>query len=479
MNFGSVRARTTLGSTVVVALVLVVTGLLVVLSLRSDLVRTADLEAEVGARRVASQIAGGVAFGDLRLPDEDEPVQVIGSRGEVVAATEDLTSVAGTRGTSPRQYDLDDDDDRADQDDLDTDDPNRGEVSTNAVFSTRDATVDGVTDEYRFAAVEATSPGGTTVLVYAGTDLTTTRNAISATVRSMLLGLPLVLLVVAAATWLVTRRALRPVEAIRGEMASITEAGDLARRVPVPDSRDEIARLAATTNRTLAALESSVEQQRRFVADASHELRNPIASLRAQLEIALEHRELLDLPGAVEDVHRLQQLTTDLLLLARMDAGEARPPASVISLTELVADELAARPDTDRVPIIVDLEEGIRVEGHPRRLARALSNLVDNAQRHAHSEVRVALRGRGDRAVLRVSDDGEGIPPADRERVFGRFVRLDDARTRDEGGAGLGLPLAREIVRSHHGTLQAVDPEVRGAVLEITLPLIPAGKAEG
>ncbi|MEO3782594.1 HAMP domain-containing sensor histidine kinase [Actinocorallia sp. B10E7] len=467
MHLGSVRARTTLGATAVVALVLVVTGLVVVLSLRSDLVRTADLEAEVGARRVASQIAGGVAFGDLRLPDEDEPVQVIGPRGEVLAATEDLASVAGVKGITPRQYDMDDDD-------KDDDDPGRGEVSTGAVFSTRDATVDGVVDEYRFAAVEATSPGGTTVLVYAGKDLTTTRNAVSATVRSMLLGLPLVLLVVAAATWLVTRRALRPVEAIRGEMASITEAGDLARRVPVPDSRDEIARLAATTNRTLAALESSVEQQRRFVADASHELRNPIASLRAQLEIALEHRELLDLPGAVEDVHRLQQLTTDLLLLARMDAGEARPPASVISLTEMVADELAARPDADRVPIIVDLEEGIRVEGHPRLLARALSNLVDNAQRHAHSSVRVALHARGDRAVLRVADDGEGIPPADRERIFGRFVRRDDARTRDEGGAGLGLPLAREIVRSHHGTLQAVEPAVRGAVLEITLPLSPA-----
>jgi signal transduction histidine kinase len=287
----------------------------------------------------------------------------------------------------------------------------------------------------------------------------------------MLKGLPLVLLVVAGATWLVTRRALRPVEAIRGEMASITETGDLARRVPVPESGDEIARLAETTNRTLAALESSVEQQRRFVADASHELRNPIASLRAQLEIALEHRELLDLPGAVEDVKRLQQLTTDLLLLARMDAGEARPPASVISLAELVEEELAARPDTDRVPITADLADGVLVEGHRRQLARALSNLLDNAQRHAHTSVNVALRVRGDRAVLRVADDGEGIPPADREKVFGRFVRRDDARTRDEGGAGLGLPIAREIVRSHHGTLRAVEPAGRGAVFEITLPL--------
>ncbi|WP_232835968.1 sensor histidine kinase [Actinocorallia populi] len=472
MNLSSVRARTTLGATAVVALVLAVTGLIVVLSLRSDLVHTADLEAEVSARRVASQIAGGVAFGDLRLPDEDEPVQVIGPGGRVVAATEDLSSVAAGGQDRTRRDDLDDDDDE-------DGDPGRGEVSTNAVFSTREAVIDGVAGEYRFAAVEATAPDGTTVLVYAGTDLTTTRNAVSATVRTMLLGLPPVLLVVAVATWLVTRRALRPVEAIRGEMASITEAGDLARRVPVPDSRDEIARLAATTNRTLAALESSVEQQRRFVADASHELRNPIASLRAQLEIALEHRELLDLPGAVEDVHRLQQLTTDLLFLARADAGEARPPASEISLTELVAGELAARPDADRVPITVDLAEDVRVQGHPRQLARALSNLVDNAQRHAHSEVSVALHARGGRAVLRVADDGEGVPPADRERIFGRFVRRDDARTRDEGGAGLGLPIAREIVVSHGGTLRAVEPAARGAVFEITLPLNPAVPAEG
>ncbi|GAA0945257.1 HAMP domain-containing sensor histidine kinase [Actinocorallia libanotica] len=470
MNLGSVRARTTLGATAVVALALVVTGLIVVLSLRSDLVRTADLEAEVSARRVASQIAGGVAFGDLRLPDEDEPVQVVDSQGRVAAATEDLTFLADGGESTPREPDDDDDDE---------DEPGRGEVASHVGFSTREAVVDGVAGEYRFASVEATSPDGATVLVHAGADLAATRNAVSTTVRSMLLGLPLVLLVVAAATWLLTRRALRPVEAIRGEMASITEAGDLARRVPVPGSRDEIARLAATTNRTLAALESSVEQQRRFVADASHELRNPIASLRAQLEIALEHRELLDLPGAVEDVHRLQQLTTDLLFLARVDAGEARPPASEISLTEMVAGELAARPDTDRVPITVDLDAGVRVEGHPRQLARALSNLVDNAQRHAHSEVTVTLHAREGRAVLRVADDGEGVPPADRERIFGRFVRRDDARTRDEGGAGLGLPIAREIVASHGGTLRAVEPAGRGAVFEITLPLSTAVTAEG
>ena len=175
MNLGSVRARTTLGATAVVALVLAVTGLIVVLSLRSDLVRTADLEAEVGARRVASQIASGVAFGDLRLPDEDEPVQVIDPEGRIVAATEDLASIAGGKKLPPRDPD-DDDDDEDEQ-------PGRGEVASRVDFSTREAVVDGVADEYRFAAVEATSPDGTTVLVYAGTDLETTRNAVSSTVR--------------------------------------------------------------------------------------------------------------------------------------------------------------------------------------------------------------------------------------------------------------------------------------------------------
>ncbi len=142
----------------------------------------------------------------------------------------------------------------------------------------------------------------------------------------MLTGLPVLLAVVAGVTWLVTRRALRPVEGIRREMAAITASEDLARRVPEPGSRDEIAALARTTNETLTVLEASVERQRRFVADASHELRSPIASLRTQLEVAEAHPELLDLPGAVADTVRLQALAADLLLLARLDAGRSPGP---------------------------------------------------------------------------------------------------------------------------------------------------------
>lgn len=188
------------------------------------------------------------------------------------------------------------------------------------------ATIDGDTADYRFAAVPVETDDRGTLTVHAGGSLEAEQSAVNSALTVMLIGFPLLLGVVAAVTWLVTRRALRPVEGIRREMAAITASEDLARRVPEPDTHDEVARLARTTNETLAALETSVERQRRFVADASHELRSPIASLRTQLEVGAAHPELLDVPGAVEDTVRLQRLAADLLLLARLDAG--RGPAT-------------------------------------------------------------------------------------------------------------------------------------------------------
>nr|WP_254716848.1 HAMP domain-containing sensor histidine kinase [Actinomadura sp. WMMB 499] len=284
----------------------------------------------------------------------------------------------------------------------------------------------------------------------------------------MLVGLPLLLAVVAGVTWLVTRRALHPVEAVRAELAEITVAGDLSRRVPVPEAQDEVGRLAVTTNATLAALEDSTARQRAFVADASHELRSPIASLRTQLEVAAAHPELLDLEGAVHDVVRLQHLAADLLLLARIDAGE-RPPARPVRLAELVRDELGRR-TADRVPVRASVTGDPRVTGVPGRLSRVLRNLLDNAERHADRVVRLTVERDGPDAVLRVADDGPGVPAADRERVFERFVRLDDARTRDEGGAGLGLAIARDLVAAHGGTLTVRDAPEGGALFEVRLP---------
>lgn len=465
----SVRARTTLGATAVVAVALAAAGLAVVLLLRSNLGGQADLKAEVAAREVASQLAAGTPFAALDLPDgEDHPVQVVDEDGRVRAASEDLRRIHGTGspGVRPGQPPPGDDDDRGD------DEPARGEVAGgDPDFSTGRATVDDRTADYRFAAVEVTTPRDETVTVYAGADLAAARDAVGTAVRAMLAGLPPLLAVVAGVTWLVTRRALRPVEAVRAELAEITSSGDLTRRVPVPGARDEIAGLAATTNATLAALEESVARQRGFVADASHELRSPIASLRTQLEVAAAHPDLLDVAGLTEDVLRLQRLAADLLLLARIDAGD-RPPARPVGLGGLVLDELERRAPGDRIAVRASIEADPRVMGVPGRLSRVVGNLLDNAQRHARSEVRLSVGEEAGTAVVRVADDGPGVPPADRERIFERFVRLDDARSRDEGGAGLGLAIVRDLVLAHGGDLAVREAPGGGALFEVRLPAV-------
>ncbi len=346
-----------------------------------------------------------------------------------------------------------------------------GEVGENVGERTDGtAVMDGQHGEYRFASVEAVTTHGQEVTVYAGAPLEVEQAAVASVRTSMLVGLPVLLAVVAGVTWLVTRRALRPVEGIRQEMVAIMRSEDLSRRVPQPASRDEVGRLARTTNETLAALEASVDRQRRFVADASHELRSPIASLRTQLEVGEAHPELLDVPGAVKDTVRLQDLAADLLLLARLDAGE-RPLTGSVELDRLVGDELERRAD-DPVPVRSETIglPAITVSGSRGQLARVLGNLLDNAQRHARGAVRVSLRRDGAEAVVEVADDGTGVPEADRERVFQRFVRLDDARSRDDGGAGLGLAIARDVAVRHGGSLDLSRAPEGGALFVLRLP---------
>ncbi|WP_245679217.1 sensor histidine kinase [Actinomadura hibisca] len=452
------RARTTLAATAVVAAALVAAGVAVVLLLRAGLTGRAGLQAEVTAREVASRIASGTPYDRLDLPDaEDHPVQVVDAAGRVRAAGSDLRSLDGVARPPAEPADNGDDDD--------DDETRPGQVSSKVRMSTGTADVDGDTTGQRFAALEVTAPSGETLTVYAGAPLDAQREAVGTVTRTMLVGLPLLLLVVAAVTWLVTRRALRPVAAIRAELAEITAAGDLARRVPVPRSKDEVAALAATTNTTLAALERSVARQRDFVADASHELRSPIASLRTELEVAQAHPELLDVDGLAAEVVRLQHLAADLLLLARLDAGDRPAEPRPVDLADLVREEAGRRPGVAAV-----VEASPQVAGSRGQLARVLGNLLDNAVRHADRYVRVELSESGGTAVIRVTDDGPGVPPADRERIFERFVRLDAARGRDDGGAGLGLPIARDLVEAHGGTLAAGAAPGGGALLEARLP---------
>ncbi|MFE3094994.1 sensor histidine kinase [Streptomyces sp. NPDC059248] len=468
----SVRAKTTIGATAVVAVALVAAGFAVLMVLRAYLTDQAELQAEVTAREVASRIAAGADGGPITVPStEDRPVQVVDEDGRTVAVSKDLERISGTGSADvtpePRPTG---DGTGDDSDENDPDDPERGHVAGGEPrFSRGDATVDGDTAAYRFAAVEATTGDGRSVTVYAGAPLTVERDAVESVREAMLVGLPVLLVVVGSVTWLVTRRALRPVEDIRTEMAAITASEDLSRRVPEPGTRDEVARLARTTNETLAALEASVERQRRFVADASHELRSPIASLRTQLEVGEAHPGLLDVPGAVADTVRLQQLAADLLLLARLDAGE-RPGRSRLDLAALTREQLSQRGTADRVPVTVAAEEGVEVLGSPGQLARVLGNLLDNAQRHAAGAVTVSVRREGADAVLAVGDDGSGVPADERERIFERFVRLDDARSRDEGGAGLGLAIARDVARRHDGTLTVGGSPEGGALFVLRLP---------
>ncbi|MET7269611.1 HAMP domain-containing sensor histidine kinase [Streptomyces flaveolus] len=467
---GSVRARATLAATLVVAVALVAAGTAVLLSLRSNLLGEAGTQAERSAREVAAELSVGTPYRDLSLDVDDRPVQVVDEDGRLVAASEDLERISGTGVAAVKPLpaatgERGGDDGRDDEDDDSGGSLEPGEIGERTTVSDGSATIDGDTEDYRFAAVPVETRDKSRLTVYAGAPLSAEHGAVDTALTVMLIGFPALLAVVAWVTWLVTRRALRPVEGIRREMAAITASEDLARRVPVPDTHDEIARLASTTNETLAALESSVERQRRFVADASHELRSPIASLRTQLEVAAAHPELLDLDGAVEDTVRLQRLAADLLLLARLDAGE-RPADAQVDLAVLARAQAQGR-----AGVAVRAEDAVAVAGSRGQLERVLANLLDNAQRHARSAVEVSVRRDGGVAVAAVADDGEGVPPADRERIFERFVRLDAARSRDDGGAGLGLAIARDVAVRHGGTLTVRDAPAGGALFELRLPV--------
>ncbi|GAA2605355.1 HAMP domain-containing sensor histidine kinase [Actinomadura fulvescens] len=277
----------------------------------------------------------------------------------------------------------------------------------------------------------------------------------------------------AGTTWQVVGRTLRPVEEIRLQLAEIS-GSDLTRRVPEPPGADEIAHLARTANETLDRLEKSVTRQRQFASDAAHELRTPITGLRVNLEDLAMYPNDTDIPAATQAAlratDRLESIVADLLLLARIGTGAA--VQEDVDLAELVRAEVATRswiaaPRTHLTP-------GLTVTGVRVQLARLLGNLLDNAERHAKQTIEIEVRRAVDEpgvAVVVVTDDGPGIPKADRERVFDRFTRLDPARSRGSGGAGLGLAIARDIALAHGGSLR-IEDSPRGARFVLRLPLL-------
>lgn len=285
---------------------------------------------------------------------------------------------------------------------------------------------------------------------------------------------------IAWATWRVVGGTLRPVEQIRTRFGEIS-GSDLSTRVPEPTGNDEIARLARTVNSALDRLEQSVHRQRQFSSDAAHELRTPLAGLRVSLEeLAMNcdsPETTIPVREALTATGRLETLVRDLLFLTQIGADSV--VFEPLDLTSLVAAEVRARRTAGRgtsaappprVEIQADLAPGVRVPGDQGMLSRLLNNLLDNAQRYAATTVTVTLTAQGGDAVLSVADDGPGIPAADRERVFERFVRLDTARSRDVGGTGLGLAIARDIAASHQAILQIQD-RTQGTTFTLRLPL--------
>ena len=279
----------------------------------------------------------------------------------------------------------------------------------------------------------------------------------------------LVTLLACLRAWGTVDQTLAPVDAIRAELAEIT-ALQSGRRVTVPETRDEIRRLAEAANATLDRLDSALERQRSFTSDASHDLRSPIAAARTQIEEALLFPDEVDWPrtgrAVLQSLERLQAIVTDLLQLARLDAA-AWKDAETVDLAAMVTIELARSDRTKR--IVPHLQEGVTVRGDRLRLVRLLTNLLDNAERHAESRVDVTVWRSDGQAFLEVLDDGAGVPGEHRDLVFQRFARLADSKERDPGGTGLGLPIAREIARLHGGTLTIEDSE-RGARFVLGIP---------
>lgn len=429
----SVRARVTAGGALVVLVALSLAAVGFVVALDRTLLDTASGQAATQADGLAARIeASGVAQIPAGEDERGDALIQLQRGGRVVSASDDAD-----------------------------------EVRLPSVDAAR-LTVDG--DAY-IARSDDLTIGGARYLVVVARSLAVADQAHSVVVGLFVAAVPVLTLLVAVLIWVLTGRALRPVERIRSEVDSIG-AGELDRRLTPPGTGDEIDRLVSTMNRMLVRLDDAERAQRAFVSDASHELRSPVATIRQHAELVLLHPDAED-PGEFARIveaesERLEQLVGSLLFLARLDEHRGLPTAEV-DLDDLALEELARvaaiGPSTDSAGI-----GPARTTGDAAALARAIRNLVDNALRHARGRVVLSTATEGEWAVLRVDDDGPGIPEGDREAVFARFVRLDDARSRDVGGSGLGLAIVAAVASRHGGSIAALESPLGGARLELRLP---------
>lgn len=441
----TVRVRITFGVAVVFALALAVASAFLATRQRAAL--TDDIETTIRLRSadLVAALEGGSLPASIAIPFEDAAfVQIVDPAGAVARSSPNIEGEPAVATFRP-------------------------DGSRTAARTLRHLPIGE--EPFRVVAETATSDG-TTFTVYVGGSLEPVDDAVTNLVVALALGAPALLAVVLALTWIAVGRALRPVEQMRAEVDGITEAA-LHRRVPQPQGDDEIGRLATTMNTMLSRLEDAASRNRRFLADASHELRSPLAGIRSQLEVDLAHPDGADWQSTERDVLdetlHMQRLVDDLLTLAALDEPTTSTRHVLLDVDEVVLAEVRRLRTRGKVTIDARNVTAAQTTGDATALGRAVRNLLDNAERHAAGTVTVSVADDGAEIQVVVSDDGPGVAANDRDRIFERFARADQSRTRESGGRGLGLAIARDIAAVHGGTL-ALEDTAAGATFVLRLP---------
>lgn len=444
-----VRQRSTLTSVLVVAVAFLIGSVGLVAILRITLAAavrdSVDLRAQDVAAQVSTDDVDAVSAMAGSTPGDATVVQVTSSTGQVLVASPSVTGEAAIL------------------------DPGLLAPTGTTIATVPLPFVDN--EEYLVAALRTQAKDGD-VVVIAAQSLAPVNRVVRTVILGLLIVAPFLLAAVGVVTWVAVGRSLTSVDRIRRRVEDIDAAG-LHERVPVPQTKDEIESLAVTMNSMLDRIEGSMARQREFVGDASHELKTPLATMTTALDVARmtgsSGAETLDLLG--EEVARMTVLVQDLLTLAKADDEQARTRRVEVDLDDVVGEAVRqGRATAGDVVVRTDLTP-VRLVGDPELLRSAARNLIVNAIQHARREVVVSVDVDDVDAVLRVADDGPGVPAADRERIFERFVRLDEHRSRDAGGTGLGLAIVREVTAAHGGRVWIEDAPEGGAQFVVSLPL--------
>ena len=438
--WSSIRGRTTILVTLLFALTLIVSGVALLTVLRRTMIDNIDTALALRAADLGALTSSGVAPRNITIPEDGTSFAQIILDGDVIASSTNV------RGQPP----------------VDT-------LADSSEITVRQTSGDD--EVFRLLVTEQNSPAGP-VTIAVGTTLADMERTIRVATWTLIVAGLALLTLAGTATWAVVRRALRPVDAMRAEVAEIT-VGGLDRRVSQPTTDDEIRLLADTMNDMLGRLEAGTLAQRNFVSAASHELRTPIAVIRHQLEVA-QLSESPDWHGIADSVLeedlRMERLVDDLLLIARADAGVSTSDRwTELDLDDIVFEEARRVPSTRHIDL-ARVSAG-QVYGDADQLRRVVRNLLDNALRHATQTVAIELDSADGHVTIAIDDDGHGIAPEDQQRIFERFVRLDESRNRSNGGVGLGLPIVEELVENHGGEVRVEASErLGGARFVVTLP---------